>query len=196
MAWVYEISRGRWNENGDADYLYSGDRASSRDQPRYTDQRVYEEEAGFPFKFGGNPWGNWEQERQAEARGLLAPWSAAPAEHWPPARPRHGDQEDTVPGEVLRPHGGPGLPQYRGQQLRKPRGQGGAAGVQGPGQPGVSEENIICDHLVPVKVMIQMILNSNAISDFLLLRCLMRLVSTDPFANLSQILPERPCRGS
>ena len=56
------------------------------------------------------------------------------------AHPRHGDQEDAVPGEVLRAHGGP--PSDRGQQLRQLPGQGGAAGVPDPGPQGVSEENI------------------------------------------------------
>ena len=48
MAWVYEISRGRWNENRDADYLQRRQSLG----PRYTHKLVYEEEAGFPFMFG------------------------------------------------------------------------------------------------------------------------------------------------
>ena len=53
VAWVYEISRGRWNENRDADYLQRRQSLG----PRYTHKLVYEEEAGLPLMFGGNLWG-------------------------------------------------------------------------------------------------------------------------------------------
>ena len=146
LAWFYEISWGWWTVTRTT---CSGDRASSRDTPNgwSTSRRP-----ASPLLY---VWwervGNWEQERQAEARGLPAPWSAAPAEHWPPARPRHGDQEDTVPGEVLRPHGGPGHPPDRGQQLRQPR-RRRSSGSFRPSQVWV-KKTIICNHLVPVKVM-------------------------------------------
>ena len=55
LAWVYEISSGRWNENGDVDYWQ---RRQSLDlEPRYAHQLVYEKAAGLHFMFGGNPVG-------------------------------------------------------------------------------------------------------------------------------------------
>ena len=191
MAWVYEISRGRWNENRDADYLQQRQSLG----PRYTHKLVYEEEAGFPFMFGRNPWGIeirdgkqrlgnfWRLDLQRQQntdlqRALVM--KIRKTQFW---------EKSTDPMAAL---------DFLQTEVSScvNNGGGGAAGQQD-----VSEENllrvlvIICDHLVPVKVMAQMILNSNAVSNFLLLRCLVRLVSTEPFAKLSQILPERPCRG-
>ena len=84
-----------------------------------------------------------EQERKVEAGRLLAAGAAAAAEHRPREAPRHGDQEDAVPGEVLRPRGGAHIPPDRGGELRQPRGQGGAERLPDAGGSGLQSGQLI-----------------------------------------------------
>ena len=151
------------NENSEADYWQR--RQTREPRPRYAHQLVYHEEAGTHFMFGGNPGGKvssgsltssrrcsviritvpnkiltsfstpGKSQWKAAVGRLLEVGAAAAAEHGPGAAPGEGDQEDSVPGEVLRPHGGSLLPPDQRVQLHQPSGSWGAEGVSDAGWP-------------------------------------------------------------
>lgn len=178
--------------NGDADYLQ---RRQSL-EPRYTQRLVYEQEAGLPFTLclvgtRGELRAGTASRGSGTSGALICSASrtltSSAASSWRSGRHSSGRSPPTPwrPWPSSRPRSTAASTTEEEEQR------------EFQAQPGVSEEN---NYLQPSgscqgNVMTQTILNSNAISDFLLLRCLVRLVFIDPFAKLSQKLPERQCRG-